>query len=599
MNIVSTKALLNQSIQSLCHKGKLQEAIKLLLSAPKSHSLPSFYMQILQLCLETKAQKQARLIHSHIITNGFASNLHLANKLIIFHVRVGDIVSSRKLFDKLPERNVVTWTAMISGYSQSGYYENALLMFSGMCRAGVKPNQFTYGSALRACTGLRSLERGLQIHGFIEKVRFSRNLFVLSALLDLHAKCGKVTDACYLFEIMTERDLVSWNVMIGGFSVQGFADDSFRLFKEMMGEGEIPDCFTLGSILRVCAGSSSLIKVCQVHGQIIQLGFELNHVLTGSLVDAYAKCGSLTCASQVYKSMNRKDVISCTALITGYAREGKCHGDALDLFKEILSMQIGMDNIILCSMLNICANMAQLNLGRQIHALALKCPSSNDVAMGNALIDMYAKSGEIKDANKVFSEMNEKNVISWTSLIAGYGKHGYGHEAIALFKKMECEGFKPNDITFLSLLFACSHSGLFGEGSELFNNMVSKYKILPRTEHFSCMVDLFARGGQFEAAYNLIQEMNIKPTASLWGALLGACSIHCNVTLGEVAASHLFDMDPKKSANYVALASTYAAAGAWENAGEIRKLMRESKAVKNPGYSSLSSAEKIVLLQPC
>ncbi|OMO65538.1 hypothetical protein COLO4_31153 [Corchorus olitorius] len=242
---------------------------------------------------------------------------------------------------------------------------------------------------------------------------------------------------------------------------------------------------------------------------------------------------------------------------------------------------------------------AELSLGRQIHALSLKCQPSDDVAMGNALIDMYAKSGEMKDANKVFNEMDERNVISWTSIIAGYGRHGDGHEAIALYEKMEHEGLRPNDVTFLSLLFACSHTGLVNEGSKIFNAMVSKYKILPRAEHLSCMVDLFARGGQLEAAYNLIHEMNIEPTTSLWGAILGASNIYGNTAIGEEAAKNLFNMDPEKSVNYIALAGIYAGAGAWESALETRKLMEQRSAVKDPGYSLLSFREKkMVLLQP-
>lgn len=341
------------------------------------------------------------------------------------------------------------------------------------------------------------------------------------------------------------------------------------------------------------------MKIGQVHGLIHQLGFESHNVLAGSLVDAYSKCGSLQCAFKLYKNMPMKDIISCTALITSFAREDKHNRDALDLFKELNSLQVEMDDMILCSVLNVCANVADLKLGRQIHACSLKCQPTNDVAMGNALIDMYAKCGEIKYANKVFNEMDERNVISWTSLIAGYGKHGYGHEAIALYEKMEHERMKPNGVTFLSLLFACSHTGLINKGSELFNAMVSKYGILPQAEHLSCMVDLFARGGQLEAAYDLIRLMNIEPTSSLWGAILGASNIYGNMNTGEEAATHLFNMDPEKSVNYIALAGLYAGAGAWENAWETRKLMDERSAVKDPGYSLLSSADKeMMLLQP-
>ncbi|XVF86221.1 hypothetical protein PTKIN_Ptkin18bG0023000 [Pterospermum kingtungense] len=487
----------------------------------------------------------------------------------------------------MAERTVVSWTAMISGYSQNGFFENALLVFSEMQKAGFKGNQFSYGSALKACTSLKCLKRGLQIQGCVQKRRFVRNLFVQSGLLDLHAKCGKMEDACQLFYGMGERDLVSWNVMIGGFSGQGFAHNAFQFFQEMMTEGKIPDCFTLGSLLRVSFGGGGHKKVTQVHGLIIRLGFESYNVLAGSLVDAYSKCGSLQCAYKLYRNLPTKDIISCTALITSFAREDKHSKYALDLFKEISSMQMRMDNMILCSILNICANVAELSLGRQIHAFSLKC-DNNDLAMGNALIDMYAKSGEIKDAYMVFNEMQERNVISWTSLIAAYGKYGYGHEAIALYEKMENEGMKPNDVTFLSLLFACSHNGLINKGSELFHAMVSKYKILPRAEHLSCMVDLFARGGQLEAAYNLIHEMNIQTTSSLWGAILGASNIYGNMHIGEAAAKHLFNMDPEKSVHYIALAGIYAGAGAWENAWETRKLMNKRSAVKDPGYSLLA-----------
>lgn len=349
--------------------------------------------------------------------------------------------------------------------------------------------------------------------------------------------------------------------------------------------GHVPDCFTLGSVLRTSVGGIGPMNIHQIHGLIIKLSFGSSNMLIGSLVNAYAKCGNTRVAYQLYKNLVKKDVVSCTALISGFAREKSFTGEALDLFKEMILEKMEIDDVLLCLMLYMCANVASLNLGKQIHAIALKCQPSYDVAMGNALIDMYAKSGEIEDARLAFDEMGEKNVISWTSLIAGYGKHGYGHKAIALYEKMEYEGMKPNDITFLSLLFACSHTGLNTEGWELFNNMVRKHKIIPRDEHFSCVVDLFARGGHLESAYDIICKMNIKPSASIWSAILGACSIYGSKSLGELAAKNLFNMEPERSVNYVVLSSIYAAAGEWENAWKIRKLMEERCLRKNIGSS--------------
>lgn len=344
--------------------------------------------------------------------------------------------------------------------------------------------------------------------------------------------------------------------------------------------------------MRACATCRCLAKINQTHGFLIQLGFGSHNSLIGSLIDAYAKCGRVGSAYHLYNSMPTKDIICCTSLIVGYACESTHGTDALRLFKEIIRMHIEMDEVIFCSMLNICANISSLSFGRQIHSVVLKVQPCYDVAMGNALIDMYAKCGEVEDASHAFDEMEEKNVISWTSLIAGFGKHGFGHRAIALYQKMEHAGLRPNDVTFLSLLSACSHTGLTGEGSECFNSMIKKYNILPKAAHFSCMIDLLARGGRLEEAYNLICEMKIKPDASLWGAILGASSTYGYLSIGEVAAINLLAMDPKNSAHYVALASVYATCGQWENVSKMWNLLKDRGLKKDPGCSLLQSTKK-------
>lgn len=361
-----------------------------------------------------------------------------------------------------------------------------------------------------------------------------------------------------------------------------------------------PDCFTLGSVLQACAAGGTLIQVSQVHKFIVERGFLYYKDLTGSLIDAYAKCGSVQTAHHLYRSMAEKDLISYTALVNAYAREGKYDNDFLDVLKELVCMQLEVDDITLCSILHICADIASLILGRQIHVLVLKHLASKDVAIGNALVNMYGKCGEIKDAIHAFVEIQVKNVISWTSLIAAYGRHGFGDEAVALYRQMENKGLKPNDVTFLSLLFACSHSGLTGEGWHCFTNMISKYGIVPRAEHFSCLVDLSARSGQLEEAYKMIQEMDIKPNASLWASILGACRIYGNTSLGKIAARHLVSLDPKNCTNYILLASVYAETGAWEYVQDAWSCMDKMGLKKDPGYSLLLPTKKrIALLQHC
>ncbi|MCD7463149.1 hypothetical protein HAX54_050041 [Datura stramonium] len=591
---------LKSSIESLCNAKKLTEALILAFHNPIEADY-TIFSNIIQLCIDLKAHKRGRLVHSHLITTGFPSNVHLGTKLIIFYTMSNDMVSARKMFHKLPERNVVSWTALLSGYSRNGDSQEALNMFVTMRREGVRANQFTYGSVLRACTSVSCMTLGKQIQGCIQKSRFVDNLYVQSALVDFNSKCGEMEDAFCVFESMAERDLVSWNVMISGYAFRGYNIDAFLLFRWMFRQGILPDCFTLGSVLRASVGGGKydgLAKISMIHGCIVRLGYGSYSIISGALVDAYVKCGELANANYVYKKMQNKDRISCTALITGYAREGKNSSECLELFCQLHRNHREIDSIILCSMINICANTASLSLGRQLHAIAIKYQSTLDVAMSNALVDMYAKTGEIEDANNVFQHMTDKNVISWTSMISAYGVHGRGVDAVSYFKKMECEGFEPNDITFLSLLFACSHNGLTAEGWECFSKMVKKYKIVPRDEHYSCLVDIFARSGCLNESYDLICRMNIKPSASLWGSVLGACSIYGNMDLGKVAARHLCNMEPTNAVSYVVLASMYSAAGLWDSAWKARDVVQTRRLPKDPGYSLFHSGNDMVAVLP-
>ncbi|KAL7088316.1 hypothetical protein ACP275_13G120700 [Erythranthe tilingii] len=573
-------------VDSLCHSRKLGEAVRLIMSRTLEPEQYSVYSKILQLCTDLNSRKCGRMIHSRIIAVGFPTNTCLNTRLIMFYSKCGEMKTARKVFDKMSERSVVTWTALISGYSRNADYEEALRVFSAMHSEGVKANQFTYGSALRACTRLLCLERGKQIQGCLQKGRFVDNLFVQSALVDLHSKCGKMEDARCVFDSMETRDLVCWNAMIGGYAAQGLSDDAILVFRSMLREGILPDSFSFGSILRAIAGKNGLVKVNTIHGYILRYGFRSHNFLTGSLIDAYVKCGSLDSANEVYNTMQNKDVVSITALIAGYACEGTNHSKALQLFNEA-QKNTATDGMLLCSMLNICAKTSSLNLGKQLHANAVKYQNQHDIAIGNALIDMYSKSGVIGDAKRVFDDMAEKNIISWTSLITGYGKNGCGDEAVALCVEMEDEGLKPNGVTLLSVLVACSHNGLSTQGWEWFRSVVKKNDILLRAEHYSCLVDVLARADCLEEAYDLVRgKIPMDIDASVLGAMLGACSVHGNVHLGEIVARRLFDLEPENAVNYVVLSGIYSAAGLWRNARETRVLMEKNITAKYPGYSS-------------
>ncbi|KAI0498774.1 hypothetical protein KFK09_019667 [Dendrobium nobile] len=581
-------------VVALCNLGRLREALEAFCSYQSPLS-PSTYSHLLQLCVDTCAIDEGKILHESILARGYCPNLHLNTKFIIFFAKAGDLVSARKVFDQMPEKNVVSWTALMSGYSQNGFLEETLDIFYLMHRGCNKANQFTYASVLKACTGTGCIRSGLQIQGCIEKSRFRQNLYVNSALVDFHLKCGVLEDARSLFWRMDDRDVVLWNSMIGGLAVRGLAYESFRLFFSMLKEGKIPDHFTFASILRACGLVKDFLNADKMHSFVMKSGFANHYAVAGSLIDAYVKCRRITSARLLYDSLPEQDLVSCTTLISGYSQDRSYCRDALKLYCKINQTGMKIDNVILCSMLNVSANEASLDLGKQIHARAVKNQSKHDVALQNALVDMYAKSGELKDAHLAFDEMKSKNVISWTSLITGYGKHGQGADAVTLFKKMEDNRVKPNDITFLSLISACSHSGLTRKGMNFFDLMVNKYAIQPRSEHYSCVVDLLGRQGLINEAYNFVRKMNFKPNISIWGAMLGACGIHDNRSLGEVAAGNLLTLYPQKSVNYVVLANIYATASLWENAWRTRKLMQQKSSQKDAGCSSIDLPRHVLL----
>ncbi|KAG2317512.1 hypothetical protein Bca52824_020634 [Brassica carinata] len=549
---------------------------------------PSLYLKALKLCSYQNVEKQFVLIHGNSVTNGFVSNLQLNNSLMNLYARQGDVKHARKLFDRIPERDVGTWRVMISGFSRCGYHRDALLLFRQMHRDVVRADRYIYGSVLKSCKDLGCLREGMQIHGCVEKGKFAGNLVVSSALLCLYAKCGKMKDVRLLFDSMKQRDLFSWNIMINGYVFSACADTSFGLFQVMLAEGKKPDCFTFESLFKASIQVKCLDMVSELHGFAIKLGLEISHALIRSLIDAYGKCGSLVNAKKLFEGPIRRDLISCTALITGFAQQNNFTSDAFDIFKEMILMRTQMDEVVVSSMLKICTTIASTSIGKQIHCFALKSSQIRfDVALCNSLIDMYAKSGEIDDAVLAFEEMEEKDVRSWTSLISGYGRHGNIEKAIDLFNRMEDEGTKPNDVTFLALLSACSHTGETKLGWKIFHTMINEYGIKTREEHLSCIIDMLARGGNLEEAYELISENGITSlSSSAWGAFLDACRRHGNRELSEVAAAQLLSMEPKKPVNYINLASVYADTGDWNNAFKTRKLMKESDSCnKAPGYS--------------
>lgn len=345
-----------------------------------------------------------------------------------------------------------------------------------------------------------------------------------------------------------------------------------------------PNPFSFSIALRACAGWKELGQGKQIHAHIIKTGFETDTVLGNALIDTYARCESIEDAFEAFDRMPDLDVISWNTIIAGCGKVG-FGKEALLFFREMQSKAVKPDQYTFASVLATCASMALLDNGKQVHAHILRKGFQLNVYMMNALIDVYAKCGSIIYSRYVFDRIPLRVLISWTTMIAGYARHGYGKEAIKVFQEMQLAGILPDYITFVGVLSACSHAGLINEGWYYFNSMSRDYGISPTSEHYACMVDLLGRVGHLDEAHELISTMSIEPEASVWGALLSACRVCVNLELGKLAAERLFELKPQNAGTYVFLSNIDSASGRWDAATKMRSLMKNGGIKKDQGRS--------------
>eukprot|EP00253_Pinus_taeda_P025313 PITA_25313 len=622
---------MNSEVAVLCKDGKMEEGLNILDVMGKNRIPIEFnmYVDLLQVCTEMKALEDGRLVHNRILLYGLEQSLYLISKLVNMYSVCGSMKDARKLFDKISKRNVLLWNSMIRGYANNGFWEGALGLYYEMPRHGLQADRYTFPCALKACASLGSsaLWQGKEIHHCVIRCGLESDVFVGNALVTMYAKCGSVEYARQVFDKMPHKDVVSWNAIIGCYAQNGEKDKALRLLQQMEMESVKPDAVTIVSILPVCVSVVDLQQGKEVHDYIRRAGFLHNHLVGNSLITMYAKCGSINDARNVFDDMSQRDVVSWNAMIAGYFLNERCDealnlfcemkltnvkpnvvtwstivagyaqngyaSEAFEVFQQMLEAGVKSDSVAIASVLQACAHLAALLQGKTIHDFVLRNGLDEELLVVNALITMYTKCGSIGYAHKLFDEMFERDVISWNAIIGGYAMHGYGEDALKLFYRMQQVGMKPDHITFVSLLSACSHAGLVDEGWQYFDRMSQDYHIMPRVKHYACMVDLLGRAGLIDEAQNLINEMPLEPDADVWGALLGACRIHGNIELAEKVAEHLFNLEPENSGYYVLLSNIYAAAGRWADVTKVRIMMKHRRLKKTTGCSLIDVNRQI------
>eukprot|EP01018_Ginkgo_biloba_P022914 Gb_33051 [translate_table: standard] len=574
---------------------------------------------VLKACASIRDLEQGKEIHDCVKETGLESNVFVGSALVDMYAKCGSLENARQVFDKISQRNnvtwnamisgyaqsghcevtfkllcqmqqagekpnVVTWNAVISGYSQNGYHDEALKIFRQMQMIPVKPNSVTMTSVLPSCANSANLQQGKELHGYIIRNGLDSEGIVGCALVTMYSKCESIGDGRRIFDNMSQSIVPSWNAMIAGYAQNGHCDEALKLFHEMQVEGIKANTVTLASILPSCASLTALRHGKEIHGYICRSGFETDIFVQNALVAMYSKCGSIGNARQVYDRVSKRSLVTWNTMIAGYVQNGHSN-EALRLFRQMQLAVVKPDPITISSVLPACGYLAALQKGKEIHDYIVKSEFRLNVFVGNALIDMYSKCGRIEDARCLFDKMSERSVVSWNAMISGYGMHGHAEAALTLCYQMQQAGMKPNHITFIAILSSCSHAGLVAKGLQYFYSMSQEYYITPCVEHFACMVDILGRAGHLDKAHDIIKEMPLEPDAGVWGALLGACRIHKNVELGELAAQHLFELEPETPGYYVLLSNIYAEAGKWDGVARVRTMMKERGVKKQPGCS--------------
>lgn len=531
-------------------------------------------------------------LHGALVKMGFSFDLMLNNDLIDMYAKCGEMNGACAVFDKMLERNVVSWTALMCGFLQNGNAKACLSLFCQMGSSSVKPNEFTLSTNIKASGVLSSVENGMQIHGMCMKSGFEWNPVVGNSIIDMYSKCGRINEAARMFDVMPAKSLITWNAMIAGYVLAGYSDKGLLLFRKMQEHGEIPDEFTFTSTLKACGSLGSVGGGTQIHGFLITSGFpySVKTIIAGSLVDFYVKCGCLVEARRVFDLIEQKSVISWSSLILGYAQEENL-AEAMELFRQLRERSLQVDGFVLSSMMGVFADFALVEQGKQIHAYAAKVPSGLDTSVSNSIVDMYLKCGLIDEATELFNEMPVKNVVTWTVIITGYGKHGLAKEAVGLFRKMLLDDVEPDGVAYLAVLSACSHSGLVEESQEYFSRLCNDKRMKPRIEHYSCIVDSLGRAGRLDEAKNLIESMPVKPSIAIWQTLLSACRVHGDLELGREVGEILLRLDGDNPVNYVMMSNIHADAGSWNECERLRKLAW-SKGLKKVAGRSWVEVEK-------
>ncbi|XP_030453954.1 pentatricopeptide repeat-containing protein At1g26900, mitochondrial [Syzygium oleosum] len=556
-----------------------------MINARRSSSVFSSDQSLVSLLKSCKALSEISQIHGCMVKTGLDRDHFSLSKLLASSIAHTQYAAS--IFDSTRSPNLFMFNTIIRGHSIGDDPQRALTIFNDLRTRGISLDQFSSITTLKACTRVQALAFGRGVHGIVLRSGQRSFVEVKNSLLHFYGVCGRISDARQLFdEFPPENDLVSWNTLMGGYLTASKPSLAIELFRQMIWSGLRGSATTMLNVLNASGDVGNLLGVETIHGHYIKTGFSMKLNVATALIDTYAKVGNIHAGRKIFNEMDQKDAAMWNCLIQRYARCGLVE-ESVELLNLMKLKKVVPNSSTFAGFLSACDASTASSIGKYIRKYVDEEEVCADAVIGTALVDMYAKCGLLEKAAGIFNRMRDKDVKSWTAIISALGNHGQAGESLRLFCQMEKEGHKPNEVTFLAVLSACSHGGLVMEAMNCFHKMVWEYGFSPKIEHYGCIVDVLGRAGMLEEAYDLIKNLPVKVDATTWRALLGACRVYGNVELGEDVKRALSDTYRQHPADAILLSSTYAAAGRLPKIATTEEPKGQEETVKEAGRSNI------------
>ena len=543
-------------------------------------------LSALSSCASVKSPICGQEIHAFVIKIGLDVDAFVLSGLLDMYMKCGYVGSAEQLFEIIAENareNTVLWSVMILGYGDNGYFLKALECFIKMTMTGIQPDTSTMVALLILCSDSSNLAVGEQIHAIIIKAGLDKDVRVGTSLIDMYFNCDNPECALKLFDRSDNYNLVTLGTVISNCARSGYPRKALDVYVVGLKNGFL-DSVTLLAALRACSSLALKSEGMVIHGMAVKLGFDHDTYVGSALVDMYAKCKDIVSAQSAFLGLSEKDEVSWSSLISGYA-QNECWDDAVKAFCEMHHHQIKPNAVLIASILSMCARVFTNLRCKEIHGYVIRHGFETNVLVNNSLIVTYAKCGNLRNARRVFLGMDNKDEVSWNSIMLGLGQHGHVDEVFGLFENMKETGLKPDHQTFTAVLAACSHTGRVAEGLKYFRSMTEEHMLKPNLEQYTCLVDLLGRAGYLSQAYDLITAMPYPPDDRVWGSLLGSCRNHGDERLAEVVANHIFELDSSSIGYRVLLANLYEDSGKWSQVDKHRSRIKDMGLKKSPGCS--------------